>query len=276
MIPFDFDYYRPVTVADAVRLYRDLERDDRQPLYYGGGTEIITMARFDNIVFGAVIDLKGIPECNELGFDGDTLIIGAAVSLGRIGESKLFPLLGLAGGRVADHTTQGKITLGGNICGTIIYHEALLPLLLADSEAVVAGPDGLRQIPLSAIFHERPRLNKGEFIVRLVTAREYSTAPHAHVKRTKSEKIDYPLISLAALQHAGRLRLACSGVCAYPFRSEQLEDDLNDQALSSAARVDNALSHLPGPLLHDIAGSAGYRRFVLGRTLLGLLENGVG
>lgn len=113
MIPFDFQYYRPGTIESAVQNYQTLAHHGKKPMYYGGGTEIISMARMGNISAGAIIDIKDIPECNILEIQEDYLVIGAGITLTQIHESNLFPLLAQAGARVADHTIQNKITLGG-------------------------------------------------------------------------------------------------------------------------------------------------------------------
>jgi xanthine dehydrogenase molybdenum-binding subunit len=62
MIEFDFEYYRPSTIEEAVGLYHTLHTSGKMPIYYSGGTEIITLARSGQIMMGAVIDIKGISE----------------------------------------------------------------------------------------------------------------------------------------------------------------------------------------------------------------------
>jgi CO/xanthine dehydrogenase FAD-binding subunit len=272
MIPFDFDYYKPSNVAEALGLYRILEDTDRQPLYYGGGTEIITMARASNIFTKAVIDLKGISECTTLEVSDGKLVIGAGVTLTQISESELFPLLAMASGRIADHTTQGKITIGGNVAGTIIYHEALLPLLLVDSEVIVASLEGKRRVPITDVFNKKLLLKKGEFILQFIVDKAFTTYPFVHVKRTKSDKIDYPVLSVAAVKTDESIRIAFSGVCAFPFRSEKVEGALNDHSLSTLRKIDQSIEFLPEAPLHDISGSASYREFVLRNTLGNILE----
>ena len=73
---------------------------------------------------------------------------------------------------MADHTARGKITLGGNICAQIFYREAVLPFLLADSQVVIVGPDGIRVSPINEIFHKQLQLKKGEFLVQIATDKE--------------------------------------------------------------------------------------------------------
>ncbi len=272
MIPINFDYYRPDTIAEAVQIYKELDSQEKEPLYYGGGSEIISMARVHNVHTKAVIDLKAIPECNVLELRGDMLVIGSSVTLSRISESKLFPLLGKAGSRIADHTMQCRITLGGNIGGTIMYREAVLPLLLSDSYALITSGDKLKQIPINEVFNERLQLPKGEFIVQLIIGKEYTSLPYVHVKKTRNEKIDYPLISIAAVKKDNRIRLAMSGVCSFPFRSSIVEECLNNKSIPWEARAVNVLESLPAPVLNDVSGTDSYRKFVLKNTLINTLE----
>ena len=164
MIPFDIVYVRPGTVREAADAYRQLDADGQAPVYYGGGSELISMARLGNAAFGAVIDLKSIPECRVLETDGDSLLLGSAVTLGELVRSGLFPLLGKTAGRIADRTMQNRITLGGNLAATIIYRETVLPLLLSDAALTTAGIGGLSTQQVSRLFRERLMLPKGDFM----------------------------------------------------------------------------------------------------------------
>ncbi|MBI6872162.1 FAD binding domain-containing protein [Clostridium aciditolerans] len=272
MIPFDFEYYKPETFEEAVQLYIELNSKGKKPLYYGGGTEIISMARAHNVYTEAIIDIKGIPECNVQELRDNKLIIGSSVTLTQIAEANLFPLLGLTVQRIADHTIQDKITLGGNIAGTIIYREAVLPLLISNSEVVIANSSGIKQILLSDIFDKRIQLSDEEFIVSVLIDSRFLSLPYLHVKRTKSDKIDYPLITLTALKDNNRINIAFSGVCDYPFRSSLIEDYLNDDSLQNNMRINNIIDNIPDSILSDLAGSADFRKFMLQKMLIEVLE----
>jgi CO/xanthine dehydrogenase FAD-binding subunit len=273
VIPFDFEYYRPATVREAVDTYRQLDDAGRAPVYYGGGTELISMARVGSMGFGAVVDIKSIPECRTLDDNGEDLNLGAALTLGELAQSDKFPLLARTAGRIADHTIQCKITLGGNLASTIIYRETALPLLLADAVLTAAGPQGLKKYLIHEVFRERLRLPKGEFIVGAAVARALIDAPYYHEKKTKNEKIDYPLITTAALFMDGRLRAAFSGLASYPLRDMGVENILNDGKADFAERAEAAARALDGILLDDLNGSAGYRRLVLKNTLVNILQS---
>lgn len=125
MIPFDFEYYRPNSITEALQLYSKLYQEGKTPIYYNGGTEIITLGRLGNLSLKSVIDIKEIPECNVLGRYQRYVVLGSALTLTHVSDSNVFPLLSKTASRVADRTARNKITLGGNIAGEICYREAV-------------------------------------------------------------------------------------------------------------------------------------------------------
>lgn len=272
MIPFDFVYYRPDSLKEAVDTFSEIQSRGGAAAYYAGGSEIISMCRTGSIRPEAVIDIKSISECMSLTIDSARLHIGCVCTLGQISELRLFPLLRLSCGRIADHTNQCRITLGGNLCGSIIYRETSLPLLLSDAEITLYGPKGGRTVPLKSVFHGRLMMGPGEMAVQIHVPVWALSARCFHIKKTANEKIDYPLVSVAALWKDGSMRAAFSGVCSYPFRSGEIENALNDRTKSFEERAKKASSLLPEPALSDAEGSGEYRLFVLGNTLQELLE----
>jgi xanthine dehydrogenase molybdenum-binding subunit len=272
MISFDFNYYRPTTIGEAVNTFQQLKGIGKTAVYYAGGTEIICLARLDQMVFDAVIDIKEIPECNVLEFCGEKLVIGAAVTLTKLSDAKLFSLLGEVCKATADHTARDMITVGGNICGKTPYRETVLPFLIAESEAVIAGKEGTRTVCINDIFDQSLQLADGEFLVQLLTDKSCVALPYVSRKRTKHGGMDYPLYTAAAFVKDNRIRLALSGICAYPFRSKTVEDALSDIGVPAANRIDHAVSHLPGPILDDIQGSAEYREYLLRNMLSDILS----
>lgn len=272
MIPFDFVYYKPETIKEAVNLFKILQSEGKKPIYYGGGTEFISMARMNNRYTEAVIDIKGIPECNVYEIEDDNLIIGSAVTLTQIAELNLFPLLSLTVKRIADHTIQGKITLGGNLAGTIIYKEASLPLMLSDSEVIICGTNSKRNVLLNDLFYQKIKLNDGDLITQIILDKRFLSLPYSHVKRTKNEKIDYPLLTITAIKEK-KINIAFSGLCEYPFRSNLIENILNDNSISFDEKMKKIIKNLPDTILDDLGGSSEYRKFVLDTMISEILES---
>ncbi|MED3564172.1 FAD binding domain-containing protein [Bacillus xiapuensis] len=275
MIPFEFDYYRPTSVKEALDLYQYLDQQGKQPMFISGGTELITLGRIDRAYTEAAIDLKGLAESHVLEMDGDYLVLGSSLTLTQIEEANPFPLLTKTSSEVADHTARGKITLGGNICAQIFYRETVLPFLLADSQVVIVGLDGVRVAGMNDVFKERLQLNKGEYLVQIATEKRFITAPFVSIKRRQQWDIGYPLITINALKIDNLIRVAISGLCPFPFRSENIETSINNRSMPVKERIDRALTELPSPILNDIEGSNEYRLFVLRHLLediLGELE----
>ena len=263
MIPFEFDYYKPTSVREAVDLYQYLDQQGKQPMLISGGTELITLGRIDLVYTEAVIDLKGLAESYAMETDGDYLVLGSSLTLTQIEEADPFPLLTKTASEVADHTARRKITLGGNICAQIFYRETVLPFLLADSQAVIVGPEGVKVAAMNDIFQKQLQLNRGEFLIQLATEKRFIEAPFISIKRRQQWDIGYPLITINALKIDGQIRVGVSGLCPFPFRSEKVEAALSNQSLPIAERINRALSYLPDPILNDIEGSSEYRLFVL-------------
>lgn len=271
MLPFDFDYYKPATLKEAVDLYQYLDQHGKQPMFFSGGTELITLGRIDLAYTEAVIDIKDIPECNVMQVSGEYLLLGSTLSLTKIEEANLFPLLTKTASQVADHTARGKISLGGNICARIFYREAVLPFLLSDSQVLIVGPEGKKMVPINEIFLEKLQLKKGEFLVQLATETRFIKAPFFSFKRRQQWDTGYPLITVAALKIGQEVRVAISGFCPFPFRSKELEASLNKRDLPAVSRIDEGVSKLPKPILDDVEGSAKYRLFVMRNLLMDVL-----
>lgn len=272
MIPFDFDYYRPDTLEELSNLMKQLVIENKSPVYYGGGTEIISMARADSIRFDSVIDIKEIPECNILRIENNVLILGSAVTLTLIAESGLYPLLGETVTRIADHTIQDKITIGGNIAGTIIYREAALPLMLTSSRVkIMTESGGLQEVSFSSVFDGRLQLKKGECILQFLIDQSDLNLPYNHVKKTKIDKIDYPILSFSAIKKENAIHAAVSGLSQHPFL---LNDSiLNDINVPVSKRIENMIASVQDKIMNDLSGSKGYRIFMLTNVLRQMYDN---
>ncbi|WP_458412973.1 FAD binding domain-containing protein [Schinkia sp. CFF1] len=272
MIPFDFEYYRPDTIQDAMKIYQKIKGEGKVAIFYNGGTEFITFARLNMIIADAVIDIKGIPECNVLEIQNEQLVIGVAISLTKISESNIFPLLGQGVKKIADHTSRNKITLGGNMNSRLIYRESILPLLITEAKVKIVGEEGESILPIQDIFDKELKLTEGQLLLQILVDSSYLDLPFFSLKKTKMSKVGYPIVSIAAIIKDQKLRFAISGACDYPFRSVEVEAALNDTSLKKEERVNQAISLFPAAIIDDLLGSKEYREFVLKNTLIEALD----
>lgn len=267
LITQDVHYFKPATIEEATYLYNQLQENGKQPVYYAGGTEIITLARSERLVTNALIDIKSIPECSLIKKQDDEIIFGAALSLTKVIETNLFPLLNQTIAQIADQTSRNKITLGGNICGDIFYREATLPFLITDSTAVIASKNGIEEHPFTSIFNRELQLSDEDLLIQVKVKKADSKLPFYSVKKRKQWDVGYPLITAVAVKKKQKLKVAFSGLCNYPFHKTAIDHIMNQSSLTSEKRVATVLDAIPSPILNDVHGSAAYRHFVLQNIL---------
>ncbi len=272
MIPFPLVYYCPETIEEATLLYRQLRTDGMRPLYYGGGTEILTLARLNQVDAGSLIDLKGIPEMTQIIANDDTIGFGAGLTLIQIAQDDSWPLLTATVDRIADHTSRSKITLGGNLGSTLPYREACLPFLLADSWVEVASPNGVEKRPFTAVFEGQLSLAPGEFLLRLWVNRDETHHLFASWKMTRFDWIDYPLVTVAAIREGPHTKMALTGYGKAPMRLKTLDPIFSNSSQTAGERARIAVAQLAAAGIDDLHGSAAYRQFVLQNTLTDIIQ----
>ncbi|WIV11688.1 FAD binding domain-containing protein [Proteiniborus sp. MB09-C3] len=272
MISYDFEYYRPETYMEALELFDEKVKEGKNPVYYSGGTETVTYARKKLINTGTVIDLKGIPECLAFSEEEDKIIYGAALSLNEIIEKTSFKLMANVIRKIADHTVRNRLSLGGNICGRLFYREAILPILAAEGNVVVAGKEGIKRISVLEFFDKRVNLKAGEILLQVEIDKKYVSLPYFNERKEKQGEIDYPLFHLAALKEGENIRFAFSGICAYPFRSLEIEKVLNDRTKSFEERAHYAVENLPSGARNDMFASSDFRKYLFENAIVNALK----
>lgn len=262
MIPFEFTYMVPETIKEALDAWGAAESEGSRPLYYAGGTEIISLCREQKIHPKVLIDIKKIKECNVLE-TGENFEYGACLPLNTVAEHTHIPLLAQVICKIADHTIRNKLTLGGNIMGHLPYREAVLPFLVLDSRLKIAGPRGIKTVSLASVFDKRVTLAKGEFLVSLLVQSETAAQNWFFRRKEKAGRIDYPLISVCFSGNAGKIRMAVSGAFSFPIRSHDAEVILNTQELSGKVRAQQVADRMNDLFKSDFRASAAYRKHLL-------------
>src|SRR4249920_2219658 len=149
-----FAYERPTHLDEAVALLAEAGSDAR-PL--AGGTDLIIRLRDGTIRPRTVVDVKGIVEL-ELGIaDADGgLRIGARTVMTDITEDQRvrrdYLALAEAAGYVGAVQIRNRATLAGNIGNASPAADTVPALLVYGARVVVAGPGGLRTIPIDEVL----------------------------------------------------------------------------------------------------------------------------
>jgi carbon-monoxide dehydrogenase medium subunit len=116
MIPGQFGYHRPATVADAVKLLSTLG-DDARPL--AGGHSLVPMMKLRLATPEHLVDLHGVSGLRGIVRDGNKIVIGAMTTQHELLASeeiaKSIPILQEAALLIADPQVRYRGTIGGNV-----------------------------------------------------------------------------------------------------------------------------------------------------------------
>jgi carbon-monoxide dehydrogenase medium subunit len=164
-------YARASSVDEAIALL-DKGGPTARPL--AGGTDIIVQARERRRPVELFVDIKPIPETQELKYDArDGLTIGAALPAYRIygneTVTKLYPALVDAASVIGGTAIQGRASLGGNLCNSGPAADSVPAMIVLEGVANIAGPRGRRSVPIENFSTAPGRniLESGEFVVSL-------------------------------------------------------------------------------------------------------------
>jgi len=147
MIPGSFSYYRPATVADAVKLLADLGEEAR-PL--AGGHSLVPMMKLRLATPSHLIDLHDIAGLKGIRRDGNKVVIGAMTTQHQLLESDeikaSLPILQEAAALIADPQVRYRGTLGGNVANGDPGNDMPALMLALGAAYRLEGPNGAREV----------------------------------------------------------------------------------------------------------------------------------
>src|SRR5260370_2974493 len=165
----DITYAAPKTIAEASALLND--NGDRARIL-AGGTDVIVQVREGRRDIDLLVDIKQIPEVNDLSFDHSKgLVIGAAVPCCLIYENKAiaqaYPGLMDAVTLIGGIQIQCRASLGGNLCNASPAADSIPVLIALEGMCEIAGPKGPRSVPVEQFCTAPGKtvLQRGEFLV---------------------------------------------------------------------------------------------------------------
>src|SRR5207249_4685785 len=278
----------PKTVAETVALLND--KGDRARVL-AGGTDIIVQLREHRRDLDLLVDVKNIPEVNELSYDAKQgLRLGAAVPCYQIYEhaqiAKAYPGLMDAVSLIGGIQIQSRASVGGNLCNASPAADTIPPLIALEATCVIAGPKGNREVPVEKFCTAPGRtvLGRGEFLVslRLPPPKPHSSACYQRFIPRNEMDIAVVGVGSAVTLDAGKAkcvaaRIGLAAVAPTPLYVPDAGAALVDGALTDAL-IDKAaqLAQAAAKPITDMRGDADYRRHLVGvlvaRTLKVAIE----
>lgn len=284
----DIDYAAPKTVAEAVAILSDQGERAR---CLAGGTDIVVQVREGKRRdVDVLVDIKQIPELNELAFDPKMgLRIGAAVPCYRIYEhhqiSKAYPGLIDAVALVGGIQIQSRASLGGNLCNSSPAADTIPALIALETTCVIAGPRGTRDVSVEN-FCTGPGKNvlaRGEFLVTLKLPPPKKRSGAAYLRFIPRNEMDIAVAGAGVSvqlddqgQRCTAARISLAAVAPTPLLVPEagaalVDGTLNDSLIEKAATLAQAAARP----ISDMRGDADYRRHLVGVLVKRALQTAI-
>lgn len=277
-----FDYVRPQTVGDALRVFDDAGGD---AAYIAGGQSLVPALALRLQAPAVLIDIARLEELHGISLEDGWLRIGAATRHVEILTSDLVarhaPLLAKAAPFVAHPAIRNKGTFGGSLALADPASEFPAMALALDADIEIASTEGDRRVAAENFFLGlyETALQPGEMIraVRVPIATASSRCAFDELSRRRG---DYALVGCGvnvqlAESRVDSVRIAFLSVGSMPMRATTAESALVGHPLTrDQIRVaQDALArdldppgdeHVPAEMRLHLA------RVLLGRLLGGL------
>jgi carbon-monoxide dehydrogenase medium subunit len=248
-----FEYAAAGSLAEAAAL---LAREPGAARVLAGGTDLLVQLREGRRRAALVVDVKPIPELNQLSCDARAgLYLGAAVSCRRICDDPVvafaYPGLVDAVSLIGGTQIQGRASVGGNLCNASPAADAIPALIVHRAVCLIHGPQGSRELPVEQ-FCTAPgqnALRPGEFLVALRLPPPPAGFGAAYLRFIPRNEMDIAVAGAGAaltLEAGGQViasaRIALSAVAPVPLFVPQAGEYLagcpvSPEAIEAAARI---------------------------------------
>lgn len=284
----EFLFAAPQSVQEAVELLARAHGEAR-PL--AGGTDLIAQMKENRKSPEVVVDVKRIPDLNELSWDAQHgLRIGAAVSCSRIAAfapvRERYPALAEACALIGSVQIQNRAALGGNFCNAAPSADAVPPVLSYGGQLLIAVVNGRREIAAEDFFvgPGQTVLGKDELLVQIMIPTPPSPSGAAYLRFIPREEMDIAIAGVGAFvqltadrTRCEQARITLAAVAPTPVRAREAEAFLVGKPLDQATIAQaGELAAAAARPISDVRSSAAYRvemvKVLTRRTLQKALE----
>ena len=247
------EFTTPKTIDEAVQAMAS--KGDRARAL-AGGTDLLVQLRGGRRSADLVVDLKDIPELNEISYNANSgLTIGAATPCYRLyanaDVAANYPGLVDSASLIGSIQIQGRASFGGNLCNSAPSADAIPPMIALGAVANVVGPNGSRQIPVEDFCTGPGRnvLEPGEILVSINVPAPPANSGANYLRFIPRNEMDIAVAgvgSAVVLDASGQnfvsARIALASVAPTPVFSKAAGDSLagkavSDEAIEEAARL---------------------------------------
>ena len=154
MIAAAFDYHKPASVEEAIKLLVELG-DEAKIL--AGGHSLIPMMKLRFASPEHLIDINGLSELSYISRDGDNFAIGALTREAMVEHNEdlisTFPIFADVTKLIADPQVRNMGTIGGNLAHGDAANDHPAVMIALNATIEITGPDGKRTVGIDDFFH---------------------------------------------------------------------------------------------------------------------------
>jgi len=269
MIPAQFDYLTPATLAEAVSMLAQ-NPDDAKIL--AGGHSLIPAMKLRLAMPQILIDIGRIKDLSYIGEEGDEIHIGAMTTHYQIESSdrlrEICPILPEAASVIGDVQVRNKGTLGGSVAHADPAADWPAVMIALNAEIVAVSPGGERTISMDDFFLDMmtTALEPGEILREIRIKKPSGRFGQAYAKVLQPAS-GFAVVGVAVhltLDGAGACESASigiTGVASKAYRATEVEAALKGSVIDQST-VRQAASHAVDGIdaNGDLFASADYRK----------------
>ena len=247
----DTQYLAAKTIDEAVQAHNQANGAAR---FLAGGTDLLVQIKSGIKKPNLVIDVKKIVELNSIDeISENEVVIGASVSGANLNRNKkfasLWPGVLEAFRLIGSEQIQGRASLGGNLCNGSPAGDSVPALIAAGCVAVIAGPDGRKELPIEE-FHTGPGrtiLKNGEMLVSLKFPKREKNSADAYLRMTPRTEMDIAVVGCGvniSLENniCTSARVSLGAVAPTPLLIKEASEimtgtNLNDEVLEKVSKL---------------------------------------
>jgi carbon-monoxide dehydrogenase medium subunit len=205
------NYTAPTTVDDAVKA---LAGAAGLAKVLSGGTDLLVQMKSGRLKPELIVDTKHIPGLIGVREEGDAFVIGAATPGYTLSSNAAlehaYPGIIEGADLIGSQQIQGRASLAGNLCNASPAADSVPAVIAARAQAVIAGPNGRRTVPVEQIATGpgRTSLEKGEFIVEFRIPKPKSRQCDAYLRFIPRTEMDIAVVGCGV-----NVTLDASGTC---------------------------------------------------------------
>ncbi len=188
MIPAAFDYHRPASLDDALKI---LAQHGDEARVVAGGHSLIPMMKLRLAQPGHLVDLQDIAALKGIKDAGAAFEIGAMVTQREVIQSAALasavPILKETAEQIADPQIRYCGTLGGNVANGDPGNDMPAVMLALDAVYLVKGPGGSRELKARDFYESAyaTKLKEGEILTAIRIPKPPAGHGSAYVKQKR-------------------------------------------------------------------------------------------